>query len=140
MFHFYHLIFSHQHFHLEFVRAVYQSIDLFFANLARDSAHDANNIIQLGINITSIKKDITDYETEILNELENYPAPNSSIYLSIATFESFILSDPSFILNRVSQFFPRFVDSSNPKDIFSFFPKVPVAEDSLIFYLISYFG
>lgn len=116
------------------------TIDLFFANLARDSAHDANNIIQLGINITSIKKDITDYETEILNELENYPAPNSSIYLSIATFESFILSDPSFILNRVSQFFPRFVDSSNPKDIFSFFPKVPVAEDSLIFYLISYFS
>ena len=116
------------------------SIDLFFANIARDSAHDANNIIQLGINFPSIKKDIEEYENELLNELENYPAPNSLFYLSIPTFQSFVIFDPSSMMSRVSQFFPRFADSSNPKDIFSFFPKVLVAEDSLIFYLISYFS
>ncbi|OHT12319.1 hypothetical protein TRFO_17903 [Tritrichomonas foetus] len=114
------------------------SLDLFIANIARDSSRDANSIIQMGINIASIKKD--KYEQEIINDLENYPSPNSSFYLSIPTFAALAKSDPTNVLEHVSLFFPRFLESSNPKDIFSFFPKVPVAEDSLIFFLISYFS
>lgn len=117
------------------------ALDLFLTNIARDSARDANEIIQMGINITSIKNTkMPKYQLKILKELDNYPAPNSNFYLSLPTFVSFASANPSLVLNQMSTFFPKFTDSSNPKDIFSFFPKVPVNEESLIYFLLSYFS